>query len=583
MWRLAALAAVLSGCTQTVSAIARDDDAGTCQGVALGAPSHVGLLLSPVVVTLRLPRVRDGRVTFAPTAACPDSLHAPAVLRWVPPRDGAVFVEDLRARGLRVWVLDACDAAPRTCLRTLGGLAERSFAVFANRPVTLAVAPLGLPDDLTTGLADIDQVDVTLVIRDLARAYDPCEIVAGEGGAMCGEDARCQGVCVPEGEVDASCLADGDCRAGLWCVGRRCALPRLVRTSRACGAGCAPGSRCVEGRCRAEVTEGAACDADAVCPATLACVAGRCGRFTPRGADCSRAPSSCTPGTRCLRAGDGLRCVDLEPPRCDAATPCATGTRCIDGRCAGEGVCVSAQTYPRVPCGDAAGCVDPAATGDPTAPPRCVRDGAAGGFCRATGARCDPGAACAIGRCVAVVGEGARCGPWSALCGRGLRCGPQSQCVRDGAPGEAGGACVGGLRCNEGAQCDPASGTCVATVDAGGPCTSSASCPRGESCSLDERRCRPRVSRGGACATSDACAAPWTCLDGRCDAAPVTPFRREGSPCTAEGDCRGGRCVAGACRFALPPGARCEGDRTCFEGFACLPSDDGRRCLPGGN
>lgn len=582
MGRLVALTALLVGCTQTVSQVTRDEvDAGTCRGVVPLALSRAGLELSPGVFALRLPRVREPRLSFAPTAACPDPLHAPALLRWTPTRDGAVFAEDLHARGLRIWALDDCDAAPRACVRTLSAYAERSIAVHANRPVTLAFAPVGLPDAPSTRLADLEEIVVTLTIRDLAGPYEACETLAPAGGAMCGENARCEGVCMPDREVGASCAEDTDCAERLWCVARRCSLPRLVTSSRACGAGCEQGSRCDGGRCRVEAAEGDRCDADAVCQLPHECVAGRCGRFTPRGADCSLAPLSCAPGTRCLRGGDGLRCVDAEPPRCDVAAPCAAGTRCIDGRCAGEGVCVSAQTYPRVPCGDGAGCIEaPESVSVPTLP-LCVRDGAVGGFCRALGAPCDAGAACSVGRCLAVVDVGARCGPWSALCGPGLHCGPVARCVRDGAPGGEGGVCLAGLRCNDGLRCDPHRGECLRTVASGGPCESSTSCPSSEFCDRGAQRCQPRVGPGAPCSQGDACIAPQVCA-GRCEA-PTTTGRREGAPCAGPADCRGGRCVAGACRFELPPGARCEGDRACVEGFACAAIDGVRRCLPIGN
>jgi hypothetical protein len=570
------------GCTQTVSQVTRDDlDAGTCRGVTPAALSRAGLELAPGEFTFRLPRVREPRVSFAPTAACPDPLHAPALLRWTPTRDAAVFVEDLHARGLRIAVLDDCDAAPRACVRTLGGLAQRAIAVYANRPVTLALAPIGLPDDPATRLADVDEIVVSLVIRDLARPYEPCEIVAPAGGAMCGEDARCESVCLPDREIGASCAVDTDCAGSLWCVAQQCSLPRLVTSSRACGAACDGGSRCEGGRCRFQTTEGEGCNADTVCQAPLDCVAGRCGRFTPRGGDCSLAPSTCAVGTTCRRTAEGVRCVDVEPPRCDAATPCAAGTRCIDGRCAGDGVCVSAQTYPRVPCGAAAGCVEPAESVSPPALPRCLRDGAAGGFCRATGAPCEEGAACSIGRCVAVVGEGASCAPWSALCGVGLHCGPFARCVRNGAPGAPGGVCLAGLRCNEGLRCDPDRGECVREVASGGPCESSTSCPSSEFCERGAQRCRARVGPGEPCSQGDACIAPRVCA-GRCVAAP-TMIRREGSPCASPADCRGGRCAEGSCRFELPPGARCEDGRACIEGFACGANDGQRRCLPIGN
>lgn len=573
------------GCTQTVSQVTRDDlDAGTCRGVTPAALSRAGLELAPGEFTFRLPRVREPRVSFAPTVACPDPLHASALLRWTPTRDGAVFVNDLNARGIRIWALDDCDAAPRACVRTLSAFAERSIAVYANRPVTLAFAPLGLPDAPSTRLVDLEEIVVTLVIRDLARAYAPCEIVAPPGGAMCGEGARCEGVCLPDREVGASCAEDTDCAESLWCVGRRCALPRLVASSRPCEVGgvtCGAGSRCEAGRCRAEAPDGAACDADAVCAAARECVGGRCGVPVPRGGDCTGAALSCARGTTCLRAADGLRCVDAAPPRCDAATPCAAGTRCIDGRCAADGVCVSAQTYPRVPCGEGAGCVDsPESVRTPTLP-RCVRDGTVGGFCRAAGAPCDEGAACSAGRCLAVVEEGVRCGPWSALCGPGLRCGPVARCVRDGAPGGAGGVCLAGLRCSDGLRCDSFRGECVRAAGSGGPCDASSNCPPTEFCDRESQRCRPRVGRGEACSQGDACLEPLAC-SGRCEASSTT-IRREGSPCAAPADCRSGRCVAGTCRFELPPGARCEDGRACLEGFACAPVDGARRCLPIGN
>ena len=298
MRRIIALVATVLGCTQTVTQVTRDEsDAGTCRGVPPVDLARAGLELAPGVFTLRLPRVRAPRVTFAPSTACPDPLHAPALLRWIPSRDGAVFVEDLHARGLRIAALDDCDAAPRACVRTLGVYAERAIAVYANRPVTLALAPLGLPDAPTTRLADLEEIVVSLTIRDLARPYEPCSIVAPVGGAMCGESARCSNVCIPDREVGASCADDTDCDERLWCVARRCSLPRLVTSSRPCGAGCPQGSRCEGGRCRVEAPEGAPCDDDAVCARPLDCVAGRCGRYTPRGGACVLAPATCAPAS----------------------------------------------------------------------------------------------------------------------------------------------------------------------------------------------------------------------------------------------------------------------------------------------
>ncbi len=586
MRRRVVLATVLLGCAQTVSGAAPDGDEGSaCRGVTPASLARDGLAVAPGVYSFRLVRSRDPRLRFATTEACPAVLNDPALLRWVPPRDGAVFVEDLRARGLLVWVLDDCTSAPRTCLRTQSALAERSFAVFAGRPVTLAIAPLGVADDPATGLADLEQVAVRLVIRELARPYAPCEIVAPEGGAMCDEGARCEGVCLPHGEVGASCGAAPECAPGLWCVGGRCALPRLASASVPCDANtpCGPGVWCVSGRCVREVPDGATCDADVACAATRACIAGRCRVPIPRGGDCADAPQSCAPGTRCVRTAEGTRCLDLSAPRCDASTPCAPGARCVDGRCATDGVCISAQTYPRAPCGAAAGCVEPAPGASPLAAPRCVRDGTTEGFCRAAGTPCDPGAACSIGRCVTVVGDGARCDPSRALCGPGLRCGPVGRCAPDGAPGAEGGVCLPGLRCAEGSRCDHLWGECVRTVGSGEACESTASCPQAEHCDRDTRRCRAQGGRGAACLYDESCAAPWACVARRCVEAPPAMVRREGMPCASPADRRAGRCVDGACRFALPPGARGEGGGACVEGFACGPIDGVRRGLPIGN
>jgi hypothetical protein len=215
-----------------------------------------------------------------------------------------------------------------------------------------------------------------------------CDGATDEGGAICGELARCEtGVCVP------SCL-DGACGTGQVCAaGDRCVDEGCESIS------CAPGERCSAGGCRD------ACDG-VVCPGALSCRAGRCVDLCGAIAcdDCSVCSdgacvakctaSSCAAGETC--AAGGL-CVEAacEGVTCPAGQECAGGAcqdACVRAICPRGQVCRSGacenELAPPQPDPDAgAPAAADAGTSTPSSecPPGFICDGGADTGCDATG------------------------------------------------------------------------------------------------------------------------------------------------------------------------------------------------------
>ncbi|MCS6797158.1 MAG: hypothetical protein NZ898_01285 [Myxococcota bacterium] len=161
---------------------------------------------------------------------------------------------------------------------------------------------------------------------------------------------------------------------------------------------CDEGAFCYEGRC--VCPEGACCPP---CGPAHVCLGGRC--------EARACDPPCTDGRVCIegycRCPDGACCP-----------PCTDGRRCESGSC----VCPPGACCP--PCVSPATCMGGTCSTPPPPPPECGRPGLA--CCDEW--RCDLGAVCDRGTCVACGGRGQRCCPgfsnWCTLpcwCG-GERC-----------------------------------------------------------------------------------------------------------------------------------------------------------------
>jgi hypothetical protein len=368
---------------------------------------------------------------------------------------------------------------------------------------------------------------------------------AGTFTGECTTDTQCplpgtfcrQGLC--------ACRSDEACDTGKFCNSQGQCQPREgCRASSDCAATefCDLGS----GACLARTACGTNvhCDPGSVCdPASKACVAG-C-RDT---ADCPLY-ASCDGGSETTLG----RCVQ---GRCDTASFCAYGDRCVSGTCTpGNDADLCRSCNPGMDnCGsDQNFCLinpfyDPARP-DPRQPPN---------FC---GTSCDSAnpSACPNGyRCgdVSLVTNqtcrnDAECGGMGRRCGISeggtigyCSCAVDADCdfgsVR-ACQGSCGG--LGIVPCAMNSEC--LSGNCVRQCLGGsGPCTSDAECPAQDLCS-QRGGIRACLTNGLPCQTNQDC----MCVGGRCF--------NSGRSCRMSSDCRPLTCRNGGC----------------FIGSSCAPID----------
>jgi len=415
------------------------------------------------------------------------------------------------------------------------------------------------------------------------------------GGASCGDDDGCGGLCAGScAETFANCEAgacvcqyitcgESCCGPGEPCEAGECVACQTDCAGKACGAddGCeglcdgpCPGEHelCLFGQCECDNAPcgDGCCDVDEVCHAGACCAPTTCDLL---GATCG------TPGDGC---GGLLSCGDCPDDQfcgddfaCDCSfdscgdTCCAEGSICFEGGCCGPQTCALLG----VECG-------PASDG-------CGGDLSCGG--------CPPGEACDAGQC-------APCTPDcnTAFCGDD-----------DGCGGLCDGPCPGAFEvCQDGA-CE------CANVPCGDGC-----CASGEQCSAGVCvPCQPDCD-GAGCGDDDGCGgicdglcagANELCLDGLC----VCESLACGDACCGDGEvCDQGACCApqtcedlgascgepadgcGGVLFCGDCGPaetcsgtfQCEcagvvcGDACCADGEACLagaccaPSCDGAAC-----
>jgi hypothetical protein len=444
------------------------------------------------------------------------------------------------AQPLRLYVLlaDRCASDARSSACLIGGGDDRPLDTQTQAPV-----PAGSSVYLLVGTHLPVPAFVDVAGRFEVRARELPRRAIGEpcafGEASCADGAACdpflRGRCVPAGGLQRPCLPEGRCEEGLMCDAGYC--------HRALVAG---------ERCGPEQPLGR-CPADAPCNSNG--TAYHCLPLGTRGSNCRAAASRCDPGLSCVfdRCVAGL----AEGERCALGRPCAEGLRCAAPTGVLEGVC--------------------------------TRDGARGGYCRASAPRCDRGLACASdgsNRCLPAVALDTACDEYNQVstCAEGT-C-SNNTCRADGANGglcrassvpcDPGLRCSGGpLRCSSpataGASCDgracPAATTCAAEGDLYGRCLRDGA--NGGRC----RRSDPACDAGLACARSTAELASPRCRPAVSVGAACDPTRRlsacvEGSVCASDGVCRRSGEVGGFCRDAAP---FCDDGLRCVERTATYP------------
>jgi hypothetical protein len=356
---------------------------------------------------------------------------------------------------------------------------------------------------------------------DNSGVFNPCP-----AGASCEASAAGPWTCVAYGTRGARCAAVSGrlrCSEGFACAAGVCVVGKRPAGARCDDANddpvvCAAGLRCVAAfgahLCAADGAAGGMCRAaEPACDVPAACVATPSGRRClaplPRDANCARLDAACADGLRCADVGGGRRCVDA--PAGTLASPCrATEPRCDDGgRCDASEFCRAPSTEGEV-CVDDRGC----ASGLRCLLGRCASLGVDGRFCRETEPRCDEGLACLGPRCQRPP-DGAPCGA-SADCGRGNRC-VLGRCETLGAVGAR---CRSDApSCDEGLRCGP-EGRCIADDLTGATCSGDpVACGPERHCAGPSRCLRDGVE-GGWCRV----AAPTLCDPGlTCDAAGATP------------------------------------------------------------
>jgi hypothetical protein len=393
-----------------------------------------------------------------------------------------------------------------------------------------------------------------LTCVSLGSVNTPCR----EGSSPCDQGTSCTpaGWCRRVPGIGEACLpgVENLCTRGSDCVYGRCvadgsAVGAACRALQTRADACDPGLRCAEelGRCmnvntscRAFTGREDVCPADHDCDTRTRTVCLRRGALNGR---CRELAPRCDEGLGCIPGGD--TCVRLagESEACDpgAEIHCAEDLRCVNGRCAREGVLN-------------APCLTPAINGR----------------------GCVSGLACVRGRCVTAVLEGGNCDDAddAKRCAEGMACVAEANGSRCRALGSVGAPCVNSL-CDLGLACIRR--VCMRTADVGGLCRPWSE--GGPGCAWGpcvDGRCAANGTRGGRCGgTNGLCDAGLVCTR---VAAPDYPDICL-PPATSEALCASGalrcpgaascvdeRCVpdgapGGACRVAATP--RCDAPARC--------------------
>ncbi|MFO0609313.1 MAG: hypothetical protein U0324_39480 [Polyangiales bacterium] len=479
-------------------------------------------------------------------------------------RDGATHAFSLRFTAarrawLRVTVESPGGGAPVERIvvaRGCGSSRERLACVGApavGAAVVRTPEPVAAGERVTVSVGALPQDVVVRVVSVVVERAIGAACDVEEGRDVCAQGGRCvRGTCIPAGVLEGACrVGAAPCDEGLACVGGTTLGPRGVcsRVIRA-DAPCVYGDACDGGAC---VPAGAG----AVCR-VIGALRGPCRATEPR----------CDASLRCVRA------------------PGDTGERCYRAVASGAPCGLNAVVEGVCPEGDRC---TPTADGN-----RCLREGSAGGRCRASVPVCDAGLACGFARdtptCVAdaTIGtRGGRCAASAvARCGANLACDLTTfRCVDPlpaGAPcAVAEQRCAAGLTCGRIAGVSPTQGRCVAPGAEGAACRElPPSCDAGLVCSPVDAHCVRPLGPGAVCDPAD----PTRVCDGACVAERCQPRGTGGGPCRDVGEaCDDGlACVATRggerCIVPLPAGARCRFvvDDACAPGTACrLPAGTG--------
>jgi hypothetical protein len=400
-----------------------------------------------------------------------------------------------------------------------------------------------------------DRETAALSCVPAGRVDTPCRA----GPSPCDAGASCTpaGWCRLVPGIGDACRPDIEdlCPGGSDCVNGRCVADgsgngARCRTQTSPADACDLGLRCVEefGRClRVVMSCQSPLPRDRVCPADHDCALRGLPMCVPLGSlrgRCREVAPRCDEGLGCLPGGEV--CVRLagESEACDpsAETYCADGLRCVNDRCAREGLlnapcftgalegrgcvsglrCAGGRCVTAVPAGgncddadETKRCAERLACVDEGSGSRCRAWGSVGAPC--AGNFCDLGLACIRGVCVRAADVGEVCRPWSEG-GPGCAWGP---CVdgRCAADGTRGGRCRHtDLACDTGLVCTRRSPPeypeiCLPPTTPVAECTADGAlrCPGAASC-VDER-CVPDGAPGGACrvAATPRCDAPARC------------------------------------------------------------------------
>ena len=433
---------------------------------------------------------------------------------------------------------------------------------------------------------------------------DTAEVTPGEvspdtAAATCTTDEECQaawkdqvfpchapacgasGACEWQAVADAEACDDGnDCTENDACLDGQC-----VGDPRICDAGSDPcvSAACVRGQGCQPVNTQAWCDDGDRCTVNDACADGTC--KAGQAIVCDDA-NPCTSD-----ACDAGACVFTpKEGACDDLNPCTTGDACLGGACAPGGwstcdelqdvpcqrkVCVPPDGCTLIDDDDGAPCddLDACTLGD-----TCLAGSCAGPVptpCRdddpCTTDGCDPSSGCTF----QPIAENGACDDLNP-CTSGEKCksglckgGTVASCPDDGDP------------CTLDA-CDPATGSCGATVIAGLPCDDKNPCTQADTCD-QAGQCKggPGVpcNDGNPC-TTDLC----TVVNGAavCSATPGLSAAAcdDKNPCTTNDACQPGKTTCAGAPKSCNDGNPCTVDSCNYVDGACLHTDaaDGTAC-----
>jgi len=214
--------------------------------------------------------------------------------------------------------------------------------------------------------------------------------------------------------------------------------------------------------------------------------------------------------------------------RCDDGDACTSSDQCLDGRCTGQPVtCDDGRLCTLDLCSSSLGCQYTVVDGECDDGNFCsVDDRCQGGECIGSLRDCRDDNPCTSDWCDSVAGECRHSPLTGAACDDGLDCTDQDRCQA--------GVCRG-----------------QSTCDDGNPCTDDACTPTG---------CR-NAPRTGDCSDGDPCTLGDTCVEGRCQGAPLA--------CDDDNSCTRDFCLGGSCRTEPLVGPCDDGD-ACTDGDACL-------------